>query len=389
MADEVVFGEYRLPALKSGTYRITATQQLADGGTPLGAPFTAQVEIAVTGLRFTLPPDRIHGRFPGAGSSGDFGRILPHIVLDSPTLPWQREPDRRRTRTGDPWMALLVLDHVDGVPDVQTGPTSELLRSADYLGRPDEEIGDEATCQFIEIDQALFDELAPRPDDLRWLTHVREVGDAAYSVVVANRLPGDGVNTCFLVSLEGVWPRRCESRASVRIVVLDTWSFVCETDDRGFAATVGTLQAAGLRGHGEHPRHALGYSLLPHTMRQGARSASWYRGPLIAPEAAGSSTGAAAGDASDALLRYDPETGMFDVSLAAAWQLGRLLALANPEIAELISAWKAAGQREHARAGERELLSEQASVDALAPVEDQRDAFVGAVLEPAVKGLLA
>ena len=54
------------------------------------------------------------------------------------------------------------------------------------------------------------------------------------------------------------------------------------------------------------------------------RSVSWYRGPLL-PYPAKAAIKVPVSSA-DAVLRYDPATGLFDTSYAAAWQLGRLLA---------------------------------------------------------------
>jgi hypothetical protein len=42
----------------------------------------------------------------------------------------------------------------------------------------------------------------------------------------------------------------------------------------------------------------------------------------------------------DSVTRYNPDTGMFDVTYAAAWQLGRLLALQNSNFAETLYNWK-------------------------------------------------
>jgi hypothetical protein len=68
-------------------------------------------------------------------------------------------------------------------------------------------------------------------------------------------------------------------------------------------------------------------------MRQGEKTVSWYRGPLVPlnhdkPKQIQDPVSCA-----DELLRYDPNTGLFDVTYAAAWQLGRLLALQNQSFA--------------------------------------------------------
>ena len=78
-----------------------------------------------------------------------------------------------------------------------------------------------------------------------------------------------------------------------------------------------------------------GDAALDHRIRNGEETVSWYRGPLVPlwyeklehypylPSA-------------DAALRYNYETGLLDVSYAAAWQLGRLLALQNTHFARTL-----------------------------------------------------
>ena len=59
----------------------------------------------------------------------------------------------------------------------------------------------------------------------------------------------------------------------------------------------------------------------------------------------------------DAAAAYDPQTGLFDVSYAAAWQLGQLLALQSASIASALYQWKRAVTRQQAVAAEDALLT--------------------------------
>ncbi len=68
-----------------------------------------------------------------------------------------------------------------------------------------------------------------------------------------------------------------------------------------------------------------GFLPLTHQFRKGKRAVSWYRGPLsVRTQNPGFSLPAVS---ADQLLVLDQTTGMWDVSYAAAWQLGRLMAL--------------------------------------------------------------
>jgi hypothetical protein len=82
-----------------------------------------------------------------------------------------------------------------------------------------------------------------------------------------------------------------------------------------------------------------GYVPLDHQLREAGNTVSWYRGPLVPyGEIDPYITIPAPGP--DALLRYDPLTGMFDASHAAAWQLGQLLALRSRAYSVALYEWK-------------------------------------------------
>lgn len=84
---------------------------------------------------------------------------------------------------------------------------------------------------------------------------------------------------------------------------------------------------------------AMGCAPLPHDMRQGNKSVSWYHGPLIP----GTKTVANINlpiRSADELVLYNSKIGMFDVSYCAAWELGRLLTLQNKRVSLDLFNWK-------------------------------------------------
>jgi hypothetical protein len=165
--------------------------------------------------------------------------------------------------------------------------------------------------------------------------------------------------------------------------VLDAWTFSKAGRAEDFEQLICRMEPKSLRLPGDRAELQHGYALLEHTMRQGAASASWYRGPLMPSATAATSAADVGRDSADELLRYDPHTGMFDVSLAAAWQLGRLLALADAELSVAIASWKAEGQRAHAQASERALLAHR-----LAPAADLQSTLADVLVTPAIERLV-
>lgn len=230
------------------------------------------------------------------------------------------------------------------------------------------------SCMAIDLPAALFKALAPRTDDLPYLAHVRQVdtGDKEvlgvndrgwFSLVLGNRLPqAEKSHRVLLVSFEGLQDRLQESwmptaSQKVRLAVLGSWVFTCagsndfkDTIDRlNFGSEPppvgnrGSLPESGLhlpyKPYKEdssptaetivNAAYSRGYTAFDHAMRHGERTVSWYRGPLVPVSHKKPAQIQEPVSCADELLHYDPDTGLFDVAYASAWQLGRLLALQN------------------------------------------------------------
>ena len=82
-----------------------------------------------------------------------------------------------------------------------------------------------------------------------------------------------------------------------------------------------------------------GYVPLNHGLRTGETTVSWFRGPLSPIDRARSGPTLPVSSPDQALI-FDPTTGMFDASLAAAWTIGRLIALQDQSFATSLYAWK-------------------------------------------------
>ncbi|GFM84757.1 hypothetical protein PSCICO_01560 [Pseudomonas cichorii] len=369
-----------LPPLASGEYCISASQTVEIGGVEQDT-FKSTQGFVVLGERYRLPPTFLNSQSPQNGARGDFSRQLPHVVLNTATLPWQRSPSVKPTAEDEPppsWLAVLLFDENDPPPAPQQLTVANLLgKDTLFFPQRSEEPGELGTdpVTVIDVDIDLFNAIAPSLNDLRWNAHVRRVAPQAkasldgslppldYAVVVGNRLPAPGHSSvAHLVSLENFAtylpgdegePSKAlpDGTRTVRLVSLANWTFNCRDGQQDFTQLFRALEPAALRmpwnkasaqdaGGDKQVENAfgLGYSAMNHALRNGEQSVSWYRGPLLPV----STTAMPKPSAShpDELLRYDPASGMFDVSYSAAWQLGRLLALQNSSFASALYRWK-------------------------------------------------
>lgn len=348
MAENLTFIGYRRPSLPAGDYAVSVAQTTSLDSS---AVFRAQRTFTVAGERFTLPPGAVRSVFPPDGSLGDHTNVLPHIVLDRPTRPWERAAG---ASLPDPatWLVLLVLG-ADERPDAATVTLGGLAAGPAYIPapvlQPHESAGDSVTV--IDVPRALLASIMPSTADLSRLAHVRVGGDET-AVVVGSRLPRAGVSsTVHLVSVADRYgpsgfdlgPDR--PGALVRLVSLASWRFACVSREHTFPYLARALAGEGrpfrLADSGEPTADGFlrqGYVPVRHALRQGGRTVSWYRGPFV--------TGATPADprfgvrTADELLRYHPGAGMLDIGYAAAWQLGRLLTLQHNAVAAAMSTWK-------------------------------------------------
>jgi hypothetical protein len=440
MPDETItFVASYEPPISPGTYTLTVKQKLKIDGIA-DETYINTKKVLVQGDRFRIDPLAIDSVFPADQSAGLYSSVLPHILFSRKTLLWERNSGV----SGDPWLALLIFhaDDQGGIPTPKPSMVGDLLRdrlqnppansklkerdstlessTATYMDaqkhldpqKPWKSglgYGDSIwdPCMVVDVPVALFKDIAPAQEDLRWLAHCRIVNDPAknksreFSVIFANRLPKkEGLTAAYLVSLEGMTPflRKNNVQPSIdangvdatnlRLVVLKAWSF---------SSQLSTKHGLGNLKHGDGPlclpykqdtgeasdivENALkmGYTAMDHDTRWGDRTISWYRGPflpfkseiplvVVAVNRSGYAQGHAPISTADQALRYVQNMGMLDISYAAAWQLGRLMALRDTTFSLALFHWKRDIRQKTHAAAEAWALGIQSVVNSLAGV---------------------
>lgn len=368
--DQLTFLAWHKPSIAAGEYTIQVKQTLVADDIPANDPrfATPVMSFSVQGERFSLPPTEVHAVFPPDASTGDHANVLPHVVLRRSTLPWERRADAKDDTI--PWLALLVF-HDGEVFEPPPMKLSEAGNGALFPAYADElksgRITDD-TVAVIDVERELLKQILPSVTELEMLTHVRKRGETELAVVIAKRLPKrGGFSTAHLVSLEGRFKNRsfdfmgAEAGDKVRLISLASFRFGCIDPKRSFTSllrglggaletdaskpeSVSTLRLPdALYPHADELAKAqLSKGSVPmrHTRRNGEATVSWYHGPLAPARTSPPATAQPAAQTSDELLRYSPQTGMFDVSYAAAWEVGRLLALQNTKFSVELHHWK-------------------------------------------------
>ncbi|WP_424641015.1 hypothetical protein [Embleya sp. AB8] len=389
---DVTFHDYFVPRADPGLYTVCAEHLLEDAaGNRLDDPPLpgAKQEFELRAARFTLHETSVHAFYPPAGSSGSYDEVLPHITLDRAILPWERPLTGIHARARAPWVALLVFREGE-LPDDTAATGDTVLRTVAKLIRPDEQddvVGPKLTdggitpgvaeskCTTIDVPWEVFRRVAPTQEEMYYLAHVRDVvrpvrradgevlTEGKYAVITANRFPRDeGRYVAHLVSLEGHEAQLPPDAAraaqrGVRLVSLSSWSFTTDlTNSLDIPDMLRHLVEPSRSGGPEdlalrinppkgtpaddaekyaRARLALGYASVPFRTLSGELTYAWYRGPatpVTAPKVPGQAAEPGRTTADHALI-YEEEHGLFDVSYATAWTLGRTIALADPDYA--------------------------------------------------------
>ncbi|CAH9063959.1 hypothetical protein PSECIP111951_03011 [Pseudoalteromonas holothuriae] len=406
---EIAFFGACYPPLQSGQYQLELSQTLKNVPGESAPPnFKRAQKISLTSPRFTLAASSVQMVYPPADAVGNFLNTMPNVVLTRRTLPWERPIDPhhiglKASATVDasqdhtPWLALLTLyqNEAENIKPKQRS-VAELLDTGNTkikgpdLGGLVSDAQKQTLCLTIDISPTLFQTIAPKVDELKYLNHVRQVNtdgkevlgideEGWYSVSVSNRIAKTGEkNTVYLVSLEGHKADLPGGGAdlsnidALRFAVLATWSFTAEKSSGDF---LGLLQALPERGGielmqmpnrtktaGSVPDTVnnvldIGYTTLQLQLQDGEQTNAWYRGPMVAQPT--SRETAISYSTADQAIRYDHTSGLFDMSYAAAWQIGRLLALSDATFAKQYYNWRIANYTSMDATAESHVVSDK------------------------------
>lgn len=392
----IQFYEAMQPPLVSGSYQLAASQTIQL--TAEKPVYSDTQPFGIQGPRFRLEPGMVQQVYPPANQSGSFNEVLPHVVFRRRTLPWSRTIDGSVPAAGTippPWLALLTLypsDLMNGntpIP-IQQGTVGGLLTAATGVIVPQISAASLTADQlaeplmYIELPQEVFLGIAPTLKDLPYLAHGRQVNtdgkeilgldeDGFFSVLVGNRLPSASngtanvLNTAIVVSLEGLQSYLPVDGTSapvtpgivVRMAVLTSWTFTATPATADFLAVMKNLSVGLLALPYTPPNlsddtpaeitagEALGWGYVPldNNLRSGEETTSWYRGPCVPVVASLDPNGPY--EYSDKAIRFDSGvpggvtgTGLFDLSYAAAWQIGRLIALSDATFSKALMDWR-------------------------------------------------
>jgi hypothetical protein len=398
-----------LPPLDDNTYRITVETDVGVDGNPQDLP-PKQSYFSIEGPRFQLSATEVAGVFPPRNGHGSFSESVPHVILSRRTMPWERVLDPAHkipaptVQPGDapapasqpPWLALLIFEEGENFQIIQNVPLEQIVGPAIYadLGSPPN-----VSCDALQTEVGTLSSILPSLEEMTLLTHVRQINvndrelnigstDGFFSVIMSNRIPSPNSKcTACLVSLEArsdvVLPDPPAPQArpafqfggghqieliggtlttislpspiiyflqSVQLVLLHSWKFECIGPGSFFdlmqalnVAMIGTVKNPG------HPP-LTDTCHLPMELqdRAGVAEPVFYRSPCVPFQLTRDTLGPY--HSSDQCVRATPETGAKDISYAAAFEVGRLIAAADKSLASALMQWRRDAYTQSSRA---------------------------------------
>jgi len=350
--------------VQSGKWKIETSQTLTCSGAKVNKEtIDASQELIVENEFFSITNDRIVQRTPVNGGQGQYTNTIPHVVLNG-ALP---------SASGNYMLLLLKKDEISAEKKAKL---SDYFASEKGVLKPEqfcfsrEKLETEHSTVRIAI--SLFDSIAPRKAELPYLVHYRQVftgdkpemnldADGMFTVIISNRIPeyADGKKTeykVFFVTLEGL-EEHLDGKAQqksgceyVELLCADSWEFtVTGKKPDSFRIVCSKLKKNSsydwlyrlqlpeeLKNYSGTDKEKLyvkkklkeGYVPVLYHTRPGDEGLCFYRTPLV-PKPTTELSKDSVFESADAALCYDEDTGIFDTSLAAAFEAGRFAALGD------------------------------------------------------------
>lgn len=370
MSDYQIFSDY-LPMAKAGDpITLTPSQTLDDTADRLQVNGLDDVTLVIEGPQLQLTPADIAGVYPAPGSEESPDEFLPHIALERRTLPWERVGPNGAS----PWLALMLLTESElRGPNAGSDSPASTLQAVKVSDVKDKDsngyktlhqtlkLTDATPLNVIYLKNSVWLTRRPHLEDLPYACHVREdlAAEKYRAIVMSYRLPFAGNpgdqpedHTALLVSLEkrdDLYNNNSRSADDeVVLVVLHHWTFKPSTggDFEQVIRAIGIRPNGGVLRFGNLPKDAAagdpvlsgeflsllqsdGFfrEALPHTQ---PHKVTW-RGPLRPFKPAARSEGFAVRAAPEEFEDAEADDPL-DYSHASAFELGRLLAFARPEV---------------------------------------------------------
>jgi hypothetical protein len=157
----------------------------------------------------------------------------------------------------------------------------------------------------------------------------------------------------------------------VRLVALTSWQFTCEGPGtyRDLMQGLDDAMFGTVAQPGQPPLTDTGHMPMTLQDRAGAAEDVLYRGPLVQYELTRDPLGPY--HSADQARRITPESGTEDISYAAAFEVGRLLAVADKRLAQALMRWRRESYKQSARASTITAVNARVSLNLPATLADQ------------------
>jgi hypothetical protein len=399
-------GSYRIQAETDVTVKGTVEKLETDSYFDVVGP---RFNLAPTEVAGVFPPRNGHGPYEDALAQVAIKRrTLPwERPIDAGAPHPIGQPSDGQGLPADyptPWLALLLFEEgeyslMQGVPLENVVPKNTFQQ----LGSPSNVL-----CDAVEADLSLVQSIMPSKEELQLLSHVRwvnkddrelsvEGSDGWFAIVMTNRVPSHnakcraclvsveqrtdlvkadpppsqaplptfivkefqprdaGSMTLEMSRLQEVKMPRGASRliglqpAKARLVLLHSWQFVCQGNGTFFelmqSLDVGLIGKVAQQG--QPPLTDTSHLPVELQDRGGTQETALYRGPLVPFVLTRDTLGPY--HSADQARRATPEAGVEDISYAAAFEVGRLLAAADARLAQELMRWRRQAYQQSAR----------------------------------------